>query len=87
MVVSNWRLELKSWGMIDMLSSFDAGRLQLFKSESHDAHVPIPEFRALAESCSYTDMECSPYTSESKNVTAYGITVQNGTDLVFKTIH
>ena len=64
-------------GMIDAFYSFDASKLQPFLSAAGDAEVSILGYQAWAEGGNYIVMERVPCISESENVIACGITVQD----------
>ena len=64
-------------GMIDAFYSFDASKLQPFLIAAGDAEVSILGYQAWAEGGNYIVMERVPCISESENVIACGITVQD----------
>jgi hypothetical protein len=64
-------------GMIDAFYSFDASRLQPFLSEAGDSEASILGYQAWAEGGNYIVMERAPCISESADVIACAITVQD----------
>lgn len=63
--------------MIDAFYSFDPKQLQPFLSEAGDAEASILGYQAWAEGGNYIVLERAPCISESENVIACGITVQD----------
>lgn len=64
-------------GMIDAFYSFDASRLQPFLSEAGDAEGGILGYQAWAQGGNYIVLERAPCATESDNVIACAITVQD----------
>lgn len=64
-------------GMIDAFYSFEASSLQPFLSEAGEAEVAILGYQAWAEGGNYIVLSRAPCASESENIIACAITVQD----------